>query len=68
MQDKCTKPCVGCQCHKGKDPKVKKHQEHVDFEKKSEVNNSWVSVMPVSYTHLISIQIINCISIVKYRI
>ncbi len=24
MQDKCTKPCVGCQCHKGKDPKVKK--------------------------------------------
>ena len=45
MQDKCTKTCLGCQCHKGKDPTVKKHQEHVDFEKKSEVNNSWVSAM-----------------------
>ena len=36
---KCSNNCQGCQCHKGKDPKVKRH-EHEDFEKKSEMNNS----------------------------
>ncbi len=39
---KCSNNCQGCQCHKGKDPKVKRH-EHEDFEKKSEMNNSWIS-------------------------
>ena len=41
---KCSNNCQGCQCHKGKDPKVKRH-EHEDFEKKSEMNNSWISAM-----------------------
>ncbi|WP_455543903.1 hypothetical protein [Intestinibacter sp.] len=44
MHKQCTGKCLECQCHKGKDPKVK-HQEYPDFEKKSEVNNSWVSAM-----------------------
>ena len=35
MQKKCTGTCLGSQCHKGKYPKVKAHQEHPDFEKKS---------------------------------
>ncbi len=45
MQKKCTGTCLGSQCHKGKDPKVKAHQEHPDFEKKSAENNSWISAM-----------------------
>ena len=44
MHKECTGKCPGCECHKGKDPKVK-HQKHSEFEKKSEVNNSWVSAM-----------------------
>ena len=43
---KCSNNCQGCQCHKGKDPKVKRH-EHEDFEKKSEMNNSWISAIDV---------------------
>ena len=41
---KCSNNCQGCQCHKGKDPKVKRH-EHEDFEKKSEMNNILISAM-----------------------
>ena len=41
---KCSNNCQGCQCHKGKDPKVKRH-EHEDFEKKSEMNNIWISAI-----------------------
>lgn len=41
---KCCNNCKECQCHKGKNLKIKYH-EHKNFENNSEVNNSWISAM-----------------------